>query len=349
MKKLTSLFTSAVVLAASATPIIGNAEYNISESRYWPGEKTMFAKMDSGEFDVDIDGNGVVDALDGYLLECYEHDKGSSIDLGINMSEEIKERIKAIADYNEDGVINYNDVDSWVRYFIVKRNLKVELFNPDYYVSEYVSSDSDYISYVQNAFMGNLYQQSYYLQAGYDIVAEMYENGIINLDFNGNGQLDIGDAYEFYVYHNLSGYRRLDNIHTVICEENTYIPDEDFNRCDEAYQMCRSIISNGFDRDLFTRYTTYYIVGHIELKSEYFTEEYYQDTYGDKYYCAYSHIISSRVRDAAADLGLEPDKDAWIKYNIDDLNEFFECYCNDVENGLRPAPDVNMDGVVDIK
>ncbi|MDE5936750.1 MAG: hypothetical protein K2G83_05035, partial [Ruminococcus sp.] len=244
MKKLTSFFTSAVVLAASATPVIGNAEYNIDTSRYWEGEKAMFSRMDSGEFDVDIDGNGVVDALDGYLLECYLHNRDANgyyiicehcdniikcyrydedkdedgigchkcgyiyewdhchVGLGLSLSDETKERIEAIADYNEDGIVDYDDATSWVRYFVINRNLKVELFNPAYYVSEYVLNDNKYTLCAKNAFIDNLYSHMHCLQAEYDIVAEMYESGIIDLDINKNGQLDIDDIYKFYVDYN---------------------------------------------------------------------------------------------------------------------------------------------------
>ena len=35
--------------------------------------------------------------------------------------------------------------------------------------------------------------------------------------------------------------------------------------------------------------------------------------------------------------------------NMNEFTPFFDSYCSDVENGIRPAPDVNMDGVVDYR
>ncbi|MDE5570225.1 MAG: hypothetical protein K2I82_06175 [Ruminococcus sp.] len=320
MKKLTSFFTSAVVLAASATPIVGHAEYNIGTSRYWKGEKAMFAKMDSGELETDIDGNGVVDALDGYLLKCYCYNEN----LGLNISDDISSRIENIADYNGDGEVNNDDVTSWVRHFIVDRNLKVELFDYDYYVSEYVPDDTEYISYVKSWFVSALYSNMEYLRAGYDVVTDMYKNGILDLDMNKNGQLDIGDLTELYIHR---------------YDEN------------DAFKTYCSTISNSpsatviISPDNFFYYTTLCIVANIELKPEYFTEEYYVETYDIIEYDA--GVLSSRVKQAAGALGIKPDEDAWLKFNTDDLYSFFDSYCNDVENGLRPAPDVNMDGVVD--
>lgn len=320
MKKLTSFFTSAVVLAASATPIVGHAEYNIDTSRYWEGEKAMFAAMDNGELDTDIDGNGVVDAFDGYLLECYCCD----FDLGFNIPRDINSRIEAIADYNGDGKVDRDDITSWVRHFIVNHNLKAELFNKDYYVSEYASEDSKYASDAKDRFKGELYSNMEYLRAGYDLVNDMYKNGILDLDVNENGQLDTGDLLELYIHK--------------------------YDKNDTFRTYC-SIISDspsavGFiSQDNFFYYATLCIVANIELKPEYFTEEYYMETYDIIEYSA--GVMSSRVKQAAAALGLKEDEDAWLKFDEDDLYEFFDSYCNDIESGLRSAPDVNMDGVVD--
>ncbi|MDE6787732.1 MAG: hypothetical protein K2J47_00210, partial [Ruminococcus sp.] len=324
MKKLTSFFTSAVVLAASATPIVSHAEYNIGTSRYWKGEKAMFAKMDSGELETDIDGNGVVDALDGYLLECYYYNKGATIDFGFNIPDDMNSRIENIADYNGDGKVNHDDITSWVRHFIVDRNLKAELFDYDFYVSEYVSDDSDFISEGKSRFIGDLYRNMEYLLAGYDVVTDMYKNGILDLDVNKNGQLDTGDLVELYIHK--------------------------YNKNETFRTYCSTILSSPsapsfVSQDNFFYYATLCIVANIELKSEYFTEEYYMETYDIIEYDA--GVLSSRVKQAAGALGLKADEDAWLKFNTDDLYSFFDSYCNDVENGLRPAPDVNMDGVVD--
>lgn len=342
MKKLTSFFTSAVVLASSASPIVGHAEFKVNTGRYWAGERDIFAAMDSGELETDIDGNGVVDAIDGYLLECYTYNKRASIDLGFNIPDDINSRIEAIADYNGDGEVNDDDATSWARHFIVGGNLKAELFNHDYYASEYVSPDSKFYEDSKLMFTVQLHGNMDYLRAGYYVVNDMYQNGTLNLDVNGNGQLDIDDLYDFYVHKDIR-YRK----------NNKYIPDEDWVRCNDAYLAYCGTVVEGFvtpscDRDIFMQDVALCFVENIELKPEYFTKEYYQETYGENYYLSgFVGSINNIVENSAGILGLKVSDTAWTEFNKDDLNDLFNSYCKDVENGVRPAPDVNMDGVVD--
>lgn len=353
MKKLTSFFTSAVVLAASASPIVGHAEFKVDTGRYWAGERDIFAAMDSGELETDIDGNGVVDAIDGYLLECYTYNKRASIDLGFNIPDDINSRIEAIADYNGDGEVNEDDSTSWARHFIVGGNLKAELFSHDYYASEYVSPDSEFYEKSKGMFTSQLRNMDY-LRAGYYVVNDMYKNGTINLDVNGNGQIDIGDAMDFYVYLNTGRAVIAAPYIQFVHVDNVYIPAEEWKNCDDVFRTYATTVSpspsaySTVSNDNFVEDAIICIVENIELKPEYFTEEYYAETFGEKYYRSpYGRIISAYVEQAAGSLGLKVSDTEWTKFNTDDLNDFFNSYCKDVENGVRPAPDVNMDGVVD--
>lgn len=354
MKKLTSFFTSAIILAGSVSPIVGHAEFKVDTGRYWAGERDIFAAMDSGELETDIDGNGVVDAIDGYILESYTFAKRYSVEQ-IKVSDEIVSRIESIADYNGDGEVNDDDAESWVRHFIVGGNLNAELFNYDYYSSEYISIDSEeYLSRAKGCIVGDLRSNMGYLCAGYYLVTDMCDKGIINLDANGNGQLDIGDAYDWFVYENAGRAVIAAPYIQLVQVDNVYIPEEEWNYCDDTFRTYATFISKspsayvGISYGEFVEYAMQFIIGNIELKPEYFTEEYYKETYGEKYFLPkYGGCISSSVKKAAGSLGLRVADDAWTKFNKDDLNDFFNSYCEDVENGIRPAPDVNMDGVVD--
>lgn len=359
MKKLASLSVSAILIASSVTPSIGSAKYEIDTSRYWPGEKAIFAKMDSGELDIDINGDGVFDLLDGYTMQLYFDHKVEPDYVFSNpkmeelyystlyqvVDQETINRIEAIADYNEDGKVTDRDKAHLIRYFIANQKLKCEHLDPAYYSTQSLceshhETHGNWTS--EECYVNLLCHHMEYLHAGYDIVAEMYENGTIDLDFNGNGQLDIGDIYDFYVYYNENTW-----FDTNDCTD--YLTAEEIERCREAYQYYPSSsqdLIGSPQKYNFLYYVTLYVVGHIELKSEYFTEEYYQETFSP-YYRPSAGIINYRVEAAANYLGLKPDKDAWIKYDEDEFYDFFNAYCNDVENDLRPAPDVNMDGVVD--
>lgn len=365
MKKLASFLTSAIVIAASATPVIGNAEYHLDETRFYKGERAIFAKMDSGEFDLDINGDGVFDVFDGYTMTLYfdnwvdpdyvfpnaEMEEEAYEAIYKAVDRETRDRIEAIADYDGDGEVTRGDRRLLLRYFIISGRLKREYLDPSYYFEKSPSDSHEYTGWTsEELYAFNLIHNMEALLAGYDIVAEMYENGTIDLDFNGNGQLDIGDVYDIYVYEDC---RRFDTLKYKRVKPD-YIPGEDWDRCDEAYEMYPHDVSGWWDagtgvtsRYNFSYYVTLYIVGHIELKYEYCTEDYYKETFSP-YFWAQSYRIGDRVKDAAAYLGLTPDENAWLKYDRDTFYDLFDAYCNDVESGLRPAPDVNMDGVVDL-
>lgn len=407
MKKLAAFCTSAIVIASQANPIIGNAEYKLDETRFNPGEKAIFAQMDSGELNVDIDGNGTIDVMDGYTLFRYVHSRWMS-DITytdeeikklpvnelpdsifhedhmnkvkdvfqIDVDDITKERIEAIADYNADGTVNMEDVWQLIRYLIVSKKVTRESLEPTYYDPDYYNPDCEYFMFKRenNFNFGPVYnfltvldRQMNYLLAKYDMVAEMCETDnedwAIDLDFNGNGQLDVGDIYVFRVYHDIENSE----------DNHGYISDEEWDRCERAmlhYPCLHTVMDNfrqetqedgsvinywedkipdkGNDGHYFMRYLSYYIVAHTELQPEYFTDEYYAETYGDNYYRPEKWWACHIVQQAAERMGIKPDSNAWIKYNTDDLNELFISYCRDVENGARPAPDVNMDGEVDL-
>lgn len=334
MKKLTAFCTSAIVIAASAAPMIGNAEYKVDESRYWRGEKAIFAQMESGELDVDINGNGEFDVFDGFMLKCYLTPNQNYYDFDA----ETTDRIEAIADYDGNGKVDNGDMQSLVRYFIVSGNLKREHLDYTYYNPEYIYDETKFdvvSSYVHGYLRGNMEA----LLAGYYIVADMYENGMIDLDFNQNGCLDVVDLYDFYVYT-----ETFSSANPLLTK--SYISNEEWYRCDEAFQKFPFYITADMTNARY--YVTLYFTGHMELKPEYFTKEYYIETIPEykEHTCGFS--LETNIEKAAVALGIKSDEDAWMKYDKDVFYDLFNAYCNDVESGLRPAPDVNMDGVVDL-
>ena len=355
MKKFTS-FISALTLAASAAPVIGNAVYQIDTSRYWNGEQAIFDKMENGEFDTDINGNGEFDIMDCYTFERYlKHSDSFAQYTDSGIDSETISRINAIADYDGDGKITYNDEAHLIRYFIVSGKVTREYLEPSYYEPDTDTSHFEYnyfTSKPEYSFTKKLWDNVNYLLAGYDIIAEMCDNGTIDVDFNGDGQLDVSDIFDIHAYSNSvnlfyndplaqnEGYPGTETARTLISEE-------EWNRCNDAYQYypC-TFIPGHYKVDMFSYYVTVYITAHMELKPEYFTKEYYQETISG-YVPAYGLQIC--VRDAAVALGLKEDEYAWTKFYSDEFNPFFDAYCKDIENGLRPAPDINLDGVVDYR
>lgn len=353
MKKLTS-FISAITLAAAAIPMTGNAVYQIDTTRYWKGEKEIFAKMESGEFATDIDGNGEFDIFDCYTLECYLKDADSFAKYeNSGISSETINRINAVADYDGDGEITYNDEAHLIRYFIISGNLKREHLEPSYYVPTADTSlfQYNYLTHKpEYSFTNRVWDNANFLLAGYNVIAEMCDNGTIDVDFNGDGQLDTNDIFDIYAYSNSVNLACNDPVAQNAGYPDTetakgLISEEEWNHCNEAYSHypC-SFMQGNHDSEEFAYYVTVYITAHMELKPEYFTEEYYEETISN-YVPVYG--LHNVVRESAVSLGLKENEYAWTKFDSDEFDPFFDAYCNDIENGLRPAPDINMDGIVD--
>lgn len=360
MKKLTS-FISAITIASSAIPTISNAEnaeFKINPSRYWPGESKIFDKMESGELDVDINGNGEFDIMDCYLLDKYRSEYYSYED---EIDPEIIQRIESIADYDGNGTVDFDDTLSLMRYFIVSGNMKFDYLNPAFYdpdiapvTNEMVENFVDYKEIQAYCFPMRMFYHINYLNAEYYMIDDICESGRASLDFNGNGQLDVGDIYDLYVYNNIKHpyYNDCPDPETA----RTFITEEEYQRCDDFF-LCYSQYLGPYhipSLDIRLQITTY-ILNHMEIKPEYFTREYYVQNI-ENYVSSYA--IPAGMRRAAESLGIEVSYDIGPSHDIHDsrhfidmekFTPFFEQYCKDVENGTVPAPDVNMDGVVDYK
>lgn len=349
MKKLTSFISAVTIAAASAVPTISNAEnahFSVNPGRYWDGEAEIFAKMKSGELDVDINGNGRFDIMDCYTLDAYRSEYYSYED---NIDPETIQRIKAIADYDGNGTVDFDDTLHLMRYFIVDGNIKYEYLNPAYYdpdiepltSMEQVEHFADYKEIQAYCFPMRMFYHVNYLDAEYYLIDELYQNGTVDLDFNCNGQLDIGDVYTLSVY-----YDGGDDILT----------DEEYQRCDNFFLNYSYYLVPYHCPDLnMDVQITAYILNHIEVKPEYFTRAYYMENI-ENYVSSYS--TPALVRHAAKTIGIEISDNIGPTYDINDSHQyidmerftpFFDEYCADVENGRRPAPDVNMDGVVDYR
>lgn len=352
MKKLMSIM-STITLSLSAMPTISNASgvpFSVNPVRYWAGEDAIFAKMESGEFDVDINGNGEFDIMDCYLLDSYDSQYYSYKE---NIDPEIIQRIESIADYDGNGVVNFDDTLSLMRYFIVSGNVKSEYLDPAYYDPdiEPLTTEDDLINFGKYkeiqayVFPMRMYYNIHYLDAEYYLVEDLYESGKIDLDINGNGQLDIFDAYCIRVYFYEKGDREA---------VTQFLTEEEYERCwDFTYHYSEPLIPHHCG-DFTKTAAMAYILNHIELKPEYFTVAYYKENV-DNY--SIDHCIASNMKHAALNIGIEvsdnigPTHD--IEYSrkhflhMDIFTSYYEAFCADIENGVRPVPDVNLDGVVD--
>lgn len=356
MKKLTS-FLSAMALATAMVPTMGdastNVDFKVNPARYSYGEEKIFDSMESGELDVDINGNGEFDIMDCYLLDSYCSEYYSYKD---SMDSEIVQRIESIADYDGNGQVDFDDTRKLMRYFIVSGKIKYEYFNPTYYdpeASETLATWDDFIANKEvqaYCFPMRMFYQVGYLQARYYIIDELYKDGKINIDFNGNGQLDVGDIYDMKVYL----YTRENYDEVWYPEESTartFISDEEWQRCEDFFNLYYMVVDK--QNLINSEELMVYFVNNIELKPEYLFTTYYKENFAN-YQTHY--YIPGTIRTAAKQLGIEVEY-VEPEYDIEDFeyilhknfDEFYDSYCADVENGNKPVPDVNMDGVLDCR
>ena len=355
MKKLTS-FISALTISLSAMPTIGNASnvpFSVNQNRYWEGERKAFAKMESGELDIDINGNGEFDIMDCYLLDSYISEYYSYKE---NIDPEIIQRIESIADYNGDGVVDFDDTLRLMRYFIVAGNIRTEYLDPAYYDPdvEPLTTEDDLINFGKYkeipayVFPMRMFYHVNYLNAEYYIIDELYQNGTIDLDINGNGQLDVEDIYRMNIF-----FKDKANNDKEVSKQ--FLTEEEYQKCwDFSFHYSEHLVPHHYSGSDMGIQVASYILNHIEVKPEYFTVAYYKENI-DNYQSQY--CIPEIMRNAALQLGIEVSDNIGPTYDIetdrnfillqDIFNPYFESFCSEIENGVRPAPDVNMDGVVD--
>ncbi|MDE6665977.1 MAG: dockerin type I repeat-containing protein, partial [Ruminococcus sp.] len=339
--------------------------FKVNPVRYWPGEKAIFAKMESGELDVDINGNGEFDIMDCYLLDAYRSEYYSYEN---DIDPEIVQRIKKIADYDGNGTVDFDDTLHLMRYFIVDGNIKHEYLDPAYYDPdiEPLTTEDDLINFGKYkeiqayVFPMRMFYHVGYLQARYYLIDELYQNGKVDLDINGNGQLDVDDVYRMHVFFTENENLDVDDIdrmHIFFTENeneviNQILTEEEYQKCwDFSFHYSEHLVPHHYDGHIMSIEVAAYILNHIEVKQEYFTKAYYKENIED-YISSYK--VSALMIDAAHLIGIEisdnigPAFDISDFYNTFDMT-FFDSYCSDIENGIRPAPDVNMDGVVDYR
>lgn len=349
MKKLAS-FVSALTIAFSAMPTISNASgvpFKVNPVRYWEGESKIFSAMESGELDVDINGNGEFDIMDCYLLDSYCSQYYSYEE---NIDPEIIQRIESIADYNGDGTVDFDDTLKLMRYFIIDGNICMKYLDPAYYdpdiepltTEEQLINFADYKEIQAYCFPMRMYYHVMYLEAEYYLIDELYQNGTVDLDFNGNGILDIDDVYCASIYC-------MENDSEVM---HQLLTDEEYARCDSFfYHISEHLVPYHYFAESMPTEIASYILNHIDINQEYFTIAYCKENIED-YKSEY--LLPSTLRKGALKIGIEVSDNIAPSYDIhdmeiemDEFNPIYDKFCADIENGTRPLPDVNLDGVVD--
>lgn len=198
MKKLPA-FLAALIASVSVSPVVPNAadaeipvpiitpdtimeEYSV--------ERNCVAAIADGQFDIDLNSDGKFDIFDCYALYRSVWNAGAS--------DEMREKCRLNADYDENGIVDPNDCEYLAYYYGLYKDITTDLYVPEYYKENcpdtYGSAQGlvdilkDYYEDITNPDSEN-YNYYYTLTDTYDFNFVNVESRIDPLrNSNGNGK-----------------------------------------------------------------------------------------------------------------------------------------------------------------
>ena len=362
MKKLAA-FLSAFTLSVSAIATDSHAAYSVAKDRY-PQEKQGINNIDKYDMAIDLNQDGKFDLMDGCILYRYmileqtdfddvpEEFRPWSIN---NVSDEINEYIAQNADYDKNGAIDYNDVDILICYYFIHNKVSYKDILPTSYDPSYSGSIHGYhldSCSVDASFTEKVNNEISQLLLTYYLIDELIDDGLLDLDVDENGRVDIMD----YTYISIDGQNYHDT-YTFPVEDGIGISERPYYleppaniqaNCDNVYLAKPLMYLKKSNRNSeiahFLTALDEYFASHLTLIPEYFDDDYYESIIegSDTYY------LGRNLRNGAMRMDIIPSGEDSSFFNIDNdvFAEGFTKYYNNVLSGKQPAPDVNKDGVV---
>ena len=242
MRKLMPFAAAIAVLSNAGAVSVNAAIGEIPKTRLQYDEVSLFAAMDDGEVQTDINCDGKFD-----LRDCYDF---LGVYLEYDYSDEIRENVQAIGDYDGDGYVGYYDAEKLLRYYLVNNPITNEYFTAEFYkpwektktinggpiygpahpeaVEELNSEDFDKSAYtpeeleellrladeqtiigyesVENhlseTFVSEMINCSRGLSAQYPLFVKNVNDGIFDLDIDSDGVVTYEDINIFTYYRN---------------------------------------------------------------------------------------------------------------------------------------------------
>ena len=241
MRKLMPFAAAIAVLSNAGAVSVNAAIGEIPKTRLQYDEVSLFAAMDDGEVETDINCDGKFD-----LRDCYDF---LGYYLEYDYSDEVVENIQAIGDYDGDGGISYYDTEKLLRYYLVNNQVTSEYFTAEFYepwektktinggpiygpahpeaIEELDSEDFDKSAYTpeeldelfrladEQTIIGYEYVENHLseifvqsmvnctrgLSAQYPLFVKLMNDGILDLDIDSDGVVTYEDINIFTYYH----------------------------------------------------------------------------------------------------------------------------------------------------
>ncbi|MBR3283451.1 MAG: hypothetical protein IKI56_09185 [Ruminococcus sp.] len=306
-----------------------------------------FENIDSGLWNADVDGNGTFEAQDIYKIYRYilNNEKYAS------KEEELA--VKEAGDINKNGMTNLEDVKILEKYYFYKYGFDPEDFDISLY-----KDNSDRVTIDSYNFIEEMKSVAESDDLLYQYAAEKIKNGDVDLDVNSDGNIDIMDAFDYYVYFCKNYYSGMD-----VLIDNIKDYDSVFKKSEDVFAAF------DYDRNSDSTIVKYFIY-NCDFSPEWLNVNIYYDHF-HKYmkqspntsnyplYSKYEFVTRSfsyLVKDAALEAGLATVRDDTAKIDLlvnpefgPKFDELFAQYDSDVMNGLITPPDINHDGSVDFK
>ncbi|HRR77251.1 MAG TPA: hypothetical protein P5191_10635 [Ruminococcus sp.] len=276
----------------------------------------------------------------------------------LEINPEIMEKLAANGDIVGDGSIDLGDSYILLTYVIDRDGASFDYLCPSYFYPEGITAEElEGMGYwtAESNFCGYYAYCINCLYAGYPVIESLIDSGKMNIDVNANGEIDLYDYLTFNLFnHEIELTFNYEDGFTEIYEEkNTVISDEERARIFEVYRKALP----AFSREQLKNYIDAYFASHIELKPEYYEDDYYEALlpgYSEDRVDSDGWVIGDpnchpgvELETAAGRMGIVTDRyAAFYGVEPDTLKEAFTNYYIAVKEGTMPAPDIDMDGEV---
>ncbi len=334
-------------LTASMSNVISNVstEYHVNNDRY-PNQKNGIENILRQGMTTDLDADGKFD-----LSDCRMHYMYCLGAEGRDTSSDISSIAKN-ADYNADGEISFEDTNILICYYFINNRVSYDDVHPKTYDPAFSGSINLPVGYDDDttSFARMVNNIAHKLLIDHYIIEDMADKGIIDLDVNEDGTVDIADL----AYLKINGDNYLDNYmvpvdggYMAVPRPNTIVlPDNIKKNCDAVYYARPFVYyEEPYEVSSFVSGLESYFAMHMTLMPEYFENDFYESMIEH----AGEYSIGDSLYRSAVEIGIIIDDDSFFHFDNEVFEKGFRIYYENVMSGKQAAPDLNMDGVADHK
>lgn len=322
MKKLTA-FTSAITILAVSGSLNAYAEYQPPEIT--ADVQAVIEYIEQNDPDLDLNCDGEINARDVYTAFLY----------ALNYTSALSDDIMAKCSASEFS--NVKGFKSFARYYLLTYGINQEEFVRSYYkINGEMSGKGN-----EDSFVHWLKRTADEYDLGYQALCEKVNSGEISLDFNADGKTNILDAYDYYYYD----YYQTQNAYQSIISGNSDYPLSTWLNCiyfdsikpDGVIASTNSSDVNG----------DYYVVVKYFLYNSQITEDMFEN---DMYIAHYNNFqaaanFKATLKTMATTEGVVPPDENEINDEL--FWQYYDACEAEFNNGTRPLPDVDFNGVID--